>query len=295
VDSIFQIRQMMAEQKINDAESLIEVQLTLANHDRKEYLELYFEIYSLKHKIFPTKLLFELAKLKLNGGQIDWVINNFRELNEKYYKLTKLKIEIEAYEKLGQLHELYKKISEFLILQFEKKVPFIDEKILNYQKKYFGNDFGLKLTELSLSILKDDDESSEGLTKELILLTIEVPNPRNVQQKMDSIIEILKTGKKKNFLEIYQALCQMIIKNKIDRSDLKKLIEFIIYFEDFKFQVITLSLLEKFNLTNETQSYSKVIKRNPGYNFLYLDKYYCHLKKYFYIKKESNDGSYVRP
>ena len=294
MESISQIRQMMAEQKINDAESLIEVQLTLSNNDRKEYLELYYEIFSIKHKKFPAELLYELARLKLNEGQTEWVINNLQESSEKAFKLTKLKIEIEAFERLGQFHELYRKISEFLIIHFEKKTPLIDEKILNYQKRYFRNDFGLKLTILSLSILKEDDESTEVITKDLILLTFEVQNPRDVEGKLDSIIEILKTGKKKSFLDIYQALCQMIIKNKIERIDYKKLIEFIIYFEDFKFQVITLSLLDKFDLVSEAQSYSKVVKNNPSYNFVYLDKFFYHLKKYFYkTKNETKEDTSV--
>jgi hypothetical protein len=281
----------MAEQKINDAESLIEVQLTSSNHDRKEYLELYYEIFSIKHKKFPTKLLLELARFKLNEGHAEWVIKNLQETSDKASQVSKLKIEIEAYESLGHFHELYRKIYEFLILQFEKKLPLIDEKILKIQKKYFQNDFGLKLTILSLSILKEDQENSELIIKELILSIFEAKNSKNVEGKLDSIIEIIQTRRKKSILDIYQVLCQFIMKNKIERNELKKIIEFIIYFEDFQFQVIILSLLDKFDLKSEAQSFSKVVKKNSAFNFVYFDKFFPHLKNFFLITKNEINKS----
>ena len=76
---------------------------------------------------------------------------------------------MQAYEKIGWFDKLYKKISEYLIRQFEKKRPITPEWILIRINKYFKNDFSLKLKLLALHILKNDIKNSENLTKELII------------------------------------------------------------------------------------------------------------------------------
>ena len=52
-----------------------------------------------------------------------------------------------------------------------------------------------------------------------------------------------------------------------------------IYFEEYKFQVITLDLLLRLNLTEIAEDYSITVRGNKGYSFIYLEKFrmgvYC--------------------
>jgi hypothetical protein len=273
---------MMAEQKINDAESLIELQLTLNAHPRKEFLEIYNEIFLIKNKKFPPKLLLELVTFKINEGQMEFVLRLLKGLDEEGYYLTKIKLEIQTYEMMGQFHNMYKKISDYLIQQFEKKRPQVDDFILKSIDKYFKNDFGLKLILLSLNISKDDVENSEKITKELIISIFECHHSRSIREKLDSVQEILKTGTRKTRLEIYESICLILPKKNLERNEYKKIIEMIIYFDDFEFKVLVLYVLDRCKLSSLAEAYSKLISKNSKYNFVYLDKFFPHLKKYFF-------------
>src|SRR5690606_23693206 len=66
-----------------------------------------------------------------------------------------------------------------------------------------------------------------------------------------------------------------------EKSDFKKVAEMLIYFDDFKFQVLLLDLLERLELPDAAEAYAIEVRANADYDFVYIEKYYSHLKKYY--------------
>ncbi len=281
MESIIQLRQMMAEQKFFEVQRLIEVQLTLKSDNRHELLSLYFDSLQAQHKKIPTLLLLELAEFEsanLNHAFVLQLLSD-AETNKFFIRIQKLKI-IAAEDK-GQMDQLYSLLNDFLIRQFEKQIPYIPTWITEKIERYFKQDFTLKLKELALTLLMNDVEKAEVLTRDLIISCIEKSSPKGTAAKLLSVGEILRTGVNKAQLEIYQNFCFISARGISDKTDYKKIVEMVVYYNDFKFQVMVLNLLHQFGQNEAAFDYSSAVRINPEYDFVYFDKFFSHLKAYF--------------
>lgn len=289
MDPISDIRQMMAGQKFSEAQKLIEVQLKLNSETRHELLLLYYESLQNQHKIFPPDLSLELAELESQNKRFDFAIELTQNISSEKFFIRILKIKIHAAEEKGQMEELYEHVSEFLLRQFEKQAPAVPQWIHELIEKYFRDDFKLKLKRLALSLLLNDVAAAEELTKQLIISTVERSSPKGTASKLESIGEVLKSGSNKGHLEIYQNFCLISANGISEKTDYKRLVEMTIYFDQFKFQVLLLDLLQKLDLSSEADNYSQVVRGSKDYNFVYLDKFFPHLKSYFVQTKKNSE------
>ena len=291
MESIDQIRQMMAEQKFTEVQLLIEVQLSLNSDSRHELLLLYLEVLSSQDKKMPVQLALELAEFESELKHHEMVLNLIYPIHSEKYFQRLSKLRVKAAEDKGQMNNLYSLLSEFYIHQYEKQIPFIPDWVSGLSDKYFKNDFNLKLKELALTLLLKDLTRSELLVKELLISCVEKSSTRGLNEKIEAIADVLQSIEGKGILEIYQNLCLLSIHGITEKNDYKRIIEMIIYFDDFKFQVLTLSLLHQFHLVEEAALYSSAVRENKEYNFVYLDKYYSDLKSYFAPARERKETS----
>lgn len=282
---------MMADQKYVEVQTLIEVQLIEKSNSRMELLGIYFDCLEAQHKSLPADLIIELAQqmsLIQNHQQVNVLLNKLRHPYQANHYLIIKKLKIMAALDMGQMDQFYQLINEFLIIQYQKKIPSIPAWLGSLMDKYFKNDFGLKLKLLAIVLLKHDFNQAEVITKELILSCVERTSPKGTSLKLNAVYEILKMIPDKGQLEIYQSYCFLTANGLVDKSDYKRVVEMVIYFEDFKFQVLTLNLLDHLNLTQMAREYAAEIKINPEYNFIYFDKFFNHLKKYYIRHIESS-------
>jgi tetratricopeptide (TPR) repeat protein len=275
---------MMAEQKYFEVQRLIEVQLTLKSDNRHELLSLYFDSLQAQQKKIPTLLLLELAEFESESHHHELVLQHLAEINtdlsQKYFIRIQKLIIAAAVDK-GQMDQLYTLLNAFLIYLFEKQIPLVPDWITDKIEKYFKNDFILKLKELALSLLLNNVSKAEVITRDLITSCIEKSSPKGRASKLLSIGEILRCGENKAQLEIYQNFCFISAGGTSEKSDYKKIVEMVIYFDDFKFQVLILNLMHQLKLKDSAIEYSRAIRLNASYDFVYFDKYFNHLKSYF--------------
>ena len=281
MESIVQIRQMMADQKFLEVQRLIEVQLELNSELRHELLLLYLEAFESLDKNFPVHLTLELAELESLKHNYDFVLKLISRIDSEKHFLRILKLKLFAAEAQGQMDKMYGYVSEFFIHQFEKQTPFVVDWIPAFISKYFRNDFNLKLKQLALTLQLNDLIESEKLLKELIVSCVEKSSPKGTIEKLFTMSEILQASRNKAHLEIYQNFCLIYSQGLKDKTDYKRLVEMVIYFDNFKFQVLLLNLLHKLDLPEEAIQYACTVRQNPSYDFVYFDKYFSHLKTYF--------------
>ncbi len=281
MESIVQIRQMMADQKFLEVQRLIEVQLASNNEFRHELLLLYLEALESLDKVFPTFLALELAEIESQNQNHDFVLKLLTRIDSKKHFLRVLKLKLKATEAQGQMDKMYQYISDFFIHQFEYQIPFVTDWIPEFIAKYFRNDFNLNLKQLALTLQLNDIAESEKLLKGLITSCIEKSSPKGTIEKLTAVGEILLASRNKAHLEIYQNFCLIFSQGLKDKTDYKRLVEMVIYFEDFKFQVLLLNLLHLLGLSVESRQYALTVRKNPEYDFVYFDKYFSHLKTYF--------------
>lgn len=290
LEVIESIRHMMAEQKFFEAQKQIEVQLSLNVEDRYLLLKLYFESLEQQRKSLPNFLLIELAEFESKKNDHEQAIAYTRLISSTEFDSKILKIKISAATHYGRIQEVYELTSEFYLSQFENQCPHIPDWISQKVEKYFKHDFNLQLKALAIALSVQDLSHSEFIVKELIKSSVEKSSPKGFAQKMNGISEVLKGATNKAQLEIYQNFCLISVQGLKDKTDLKKIIEMIIYFDEFEFQALILNLVDHLRLKNEAEEYAFAIKHNPDYSYVYFDKYFTHLKKYFYknVKKNLN-------
>lgn len=281
LESIVQIRQMMAEKKFLDAQLIIETCLAVQSDARHELLLLYQEALEAQEKKNSPLLVLELAEFESQKKNHDRVLRLIAPLVDDAYFIRTSRLKIKAAEDQGMIDKLYHDLLEFYQHQFKHQVPFIPDWLIDVVNKYFKSDFTLKLNALAVRLLLRDFTLAEEMICEMILSCMEKSSSRGVTSKLSSIGEILRTIKNKGSLEIYQNFCLLWAHGLQEKADYKKLIELIIFFDDFRFQVMILSLLHRFHLFEEGQEYAVVVRNHPDYDFVYLDKYFSLLKTYF--------------
>lgn len=294
LEAIDQIRQMMAEQKFFEAQKLIEIQLKLSSINNFQILKLYYQSLIPQNKLLSPELQLQLIEKALEQDELslaEEIIEN--KISDRYFN-RQLILKLKIFEKKGNVDEIYKSLSAFILRQFEYQTPYLPEWINNLKERYFKNDFGLNLKILSIYLLINDINNSEKILKQIIVSSVETATQRGLEEKIKTIGEILSNAKNKGRLEIYQNFCQIYTNGINEKSDYKKIIEMVIFFEDFKFQIFCLNLLQKINLNEIAEDYSKSVKENKDYSFVYLEKFFPHLKKLF-IKKEIIESHPIRP
>ena len=281
MDTIVQFRQMKADQKFSELQKLIEVQLTFESSSRHELLILYYDVLNNLQKEFPEQLALELATLESEKRNHDFVLSLISHFKTEKYVTKVFELKITAAEDHGQLEELYNLVSSFLMRQCEKQIPMVPDWIIRRIDKYFSHDFNLKLKRLAIMLLLNDVQAAEKFLKDLLLSIFGKSSSKGVQLRMLSIGEVLRHGELKFHLEIYQHFCLIYSKGIRENNDYKRIVEMIIYFDDFKFQLLILDLIHKIGLNNDAVEYASGLKENPEYSYIYVDKFFSHLKPYF--------------
>jgi hypothetical protein len=282
VDPISTIRQMMAESKFLEALALAQAQLSSQDVKlRTMLLPLYLELLEGLDRKLPIEILIEAAELLFNSD-IDSAIKLIEyipEADPNFLRIQLLKIRVA--ESKGRLEALYSLISELKLRLFTDRIPLKIDLVEAMVQKYFKDDFHLRLQELSLLVMLCDLPSAESVVQELIYSCVEKASPRGTREKLLSIAEIIGTQKEKKQLEIYQSFCRISAEGIKEKAEYKKIAEMLIYFDDFKFQLLILDLLEKLGLTEAAADYAVDVRSNKKYNFVYVEKYFIHLKKHF--------------
>lgn len=285
LEAIEQIRQMMAEEKYFEAQKIIEVQLKINSVDRYSFLKLYFESLSYQKKVLPPELQIELAEKSLENQDkklaSELIQNN---ISERYFTRSS-KIKLKILQENGNIDEIHKVISEFLLRQFEFQIPVVPHWLIQYSEKYFKNDFAINLKIFSINLLRNDLLRSEEILKKIIITTVESSTFKGGNEKIQMMGQVLSGVSNKGRLEIYQNFCSIFCEGIKEKSDYKKIIEMIIFFDEFKFQVLVLKLLMKLKLDEIAGEYVSTIRLNKEYTFVYIDKYYPNLKKIFHQVK----------
>lgn len=284
MESIIQFRQMMAEQKYFEVQKLVEAKIVLESSARHELLKVYFDVLKAQEKAIPLKIAIELIEEEMKLKNFEEVLSlvsslSSDEMDSHFVKISLIKIQI--FETTGRMSDLYREISSLLIKLFEKQIPAIPSEVKNLAEKYFKNDFHLNLLRLSFSLLITDPKEGESLVRTLIISCYEKTSIKGIQEKLRAISEVLKSAKDVMPFRMYQVYCEIAGEGISDKGDYKRIVEMVIHFDDFVFQVLTLNLLDQLEQKEIASLYSKEIRKNPEYNFVYLDKYFPQLKKFF--------------
>jgi hypothetical protein len=169
---------------------------------------------------------------------------------------------------------------------FTSRVPVVPEDIKNLVQKYFSHDFNLALQRLSLEIMTGDYKSSITNVRQLMLNCFEQSTPRSTLTKLGQIVDIIETSKISSHLDIYKNFCSLYANGIKNKLDYKKLAEAVIYFDDFKFQTLTLELIRRLGLEDLAIEYAFAVKENKEYDFVYFDKFFPELKSFFVALEE---------
>ena len=284
VDSISKIQQLLAESKFVEAQK--ESELVLIQQESSvstELLELYFESLKAQSRPLPPELLLTLADKYLPANP-DAAHSLLESLDNKKLKKSQrvLLLEIRIAELKGKTEELYNLISEYQIIRFEARTPGIPESIQNVIQKYFPHDFHIQLQRLALDLMRMDLVNTEKFIKELILSCFERSSPKGTKEKLLALYEVLRSSERLLHLELYKNFCYFMANGLEDKKDYKKVIELIIYIEDFKFQALLLNFLVRQGLTEAAQDYATEIRGHKDYSYVYFDKFFPHLKTLFF-------------
>lgn len=283
---------MMAEQKYAEVQKLVEVELALQDQSmRFECLRLYQEILKVQDRALPISLIIELAKSEYDHGNFYQALKLMEDLTleekRRQYQLIS-KIQIAENESKGQIKKLYNNITDFLLFQFEHQIPVVPDFLKTRIEKFFKDDFRIKLNILGITLLQQDMKTAEKEVKGLILSCVEKSSLKGIKQKITAIDELLKIFPGLGLVKIYQNLCQIWVLETIEKKDLKKIIEMCIYFDDYKFQILVLNLLDKLEFKQEAKQYAESLKQNAQFDYVYVEKYFKNLKQYF-VKQVANE------
>ncbi len=288
VDSIRMIQQMLAESRFVDAQKAAETELIKSEGSENiDLWELLFRSLQQQNKELPTEYLVNFIE-KLIAVDIDraskWLV---QVKEDEKFRQRVLLIKILIAENKGHPEELYQHISNYQVLRWEKRTPTIPLSLDSLIEKYFMHDFNLKLQKLALDLLTYNFVASEKKIIELIVSCFEKSSQKGRREKLQGLLSILNDAEKLFSLEIYRNLIQVILGGISDKRDFKKLIEIVIYIEDFKLQVILLDFFSNQSWSDLTHDYSLILRQNKDYSFVYIEKYFSNLKHHF-VKKSGH-------
>jgi hypothetical protein len=289
VDNISKIQQLLAESKFVEAQKEAESVIYQSKSSvSKELLEMYFESLKAQSRPLPPDQIFLLIDKLLPSNPDEahvWLSNISKDKFKDKQRI--LLIEIRIAELKGKTEELYNLISQFQILRYESRTPNIPVIIQDLSKKYFPHDFHIQLQRFALELMRMDLVVCELSIKELILSCFERSSPKGTKEKLNSLYEVLRSSESIQHLELYKNFCFFMSNGLTEKKDYKKIIELIIYFEDFKFQALILNLMVREKLDEVAKDYAQDIRQNKDYNYVYLDKFLPHLKSFFFKRSET--------
>lgn len=289
VDNISKIQQLLAESKFVEAQKEAESVIYQSKSSvTKELLELYFESLKAQSRPLPPDQIFLLID-KLLPSSPDEAQEWLSFISKEKFKDKQriFLIEIQIAELKGKTEELYNLISQYQILRYEARIPNIPPIIQDLSKKYFPHDFHIQLQRFALELMRMDLVTCEFSIKELILSCFERSSPKGTKEKLNSLYEVLRSSESLQHLELYKNFCFFMANGVTEKKDYKKVIELVIYFEDFKFQALLLNLLVREKLDEIAKDYAQAIRHNKDYNYVYLDKFLPHLKAFFFQRAEA--------
>lgn len=289
VESISILRQLLAESKFVEVQKESEFILNQSvGSESAELFEIYFESLKAQSKPIPEDMLFSFIE-KLIPQKTDeaqrW-LENIRKpssKNSQQYLLIKIRIA----DLKGRTEELYNLISQYQVMRFESRTPSLPKFVQDLVSKYFPHEFHIQLQRLALDMMRMDLGASESLIKQLILSCFEKSSPRGTKEKLSALYEILAASEKVYHLEVYKNFCQIMSQGISEKKEYKKVVEFIIYVEDFRFQALILNFLVNEGLLEVAKDYALSVRNNPDYSYVYFDKYFPHLKSFFFQKPKA--------
>ena len=283
VDNISKIQQLLVDSKFVDAQKAAEVELLhIRGSETTELLDLYFNSLRAQEKKIPTDLLIIFIE-KLIDINVDlaeeWML--FLKNDLKKYEQEILILKIKIAEIKGRPEELYKLISIYHISRIENRTPSTQKYIEDLIKKYFHDDFNLSVQKLALDISKLDLVASELRLKGLLLSCYEKKTQKGIKDRLLLVVQVLESADRLYYLELYKGFAQILMWGLKEKKEIKKMIELIIYLEDFRLQALLLDLLVQEGFEEVAISYVKELKSNKEYSFLYIVKNFPHLKPFF--------------
>ncbi|MES2528510.1 MAG: hypothetical protein V4598_15610 [Bdellovibrionota bacterium] len=283
-DLIESIRQMMAGENFSSAETALETALISALPSaRSELIPLYLESLLQQKKSLPDHLVLEVINLMWDANPEDAIrifengSSSLMTSNDSRILFFRMKLA----EKRGHIRELHDLISGFHLRLFERSLPSVPQLVTQLVQKYFRTDFQLQLQDLALTLLRKDIASAEDKIKKLILEAYEKSAPKILRGKLESLLQVLGSQSEKGHLDIYQSFLQVTLSGFAEKKDFKRLAEAVIYFEDFRFDIMLMQILVTNAYTDIATDYARELAAHKKYDFVYIAKHFPDLKKYF--------------
>jgi len=282
----------MAEQKFYDAEKLSE--LSLMNNliqERESLLHLYLDAVKQQDKIPSLKLTLEYIEINLdkNFEIASYWFKFIEKINDENFLISRTRIHLKIAEKSGEVETIYNEIKKFKLKLIELHKPIRFEFIENLVSKYFKKDLDLKILELGNTLTVGNLRLAEEYILEFIQDIFQGYKYKNKRDNLLKLGTLLESHDGKKHLEIYQNFCFLYYFGIKEKKDYKKIIELLIYSQEFKFQLLLLILVDHLNLTDIASDFSKSIIKNKKFNFIIITKNYPHLKKYFITPKNKSE------
>ncbi len=281
---------MIAEQKFLEAQRLIEAQLALNVLPRSDLLRTYVDVLSALNKDISDSLCFELAEIELKAQDTDRALDLALQIRSPAFYSRVAEIRARVAEGKGLLDDLYGLLSEFLIRQFRERVPVVPAWHEEMRGRYFKTDYTLRLKLLALHLLRQDLPAAETSVRELLLSVYECASHRNVRDKLETLAEVLAVAPAKTPIEVYRSFCLITCAGLREAADYKRLIEIVLMFDTFPLQAMVLSLLDQLNIPGAATAYAPAVRASSGYTFVYFDKYFPQLKRYFIALASVDSG-----
>ena len=287
-ETLERIQNWMKEARFLDAQKAVETLLVQNSKPSYELLHLYAQVLLEQKKTPDARTLISLAEHSLDSDvdqSIHW-LSMIHKNDETRFRRELQFLHIQIADKKGRVDSLHTLLSSYQIYLFEKKNPAVPSLIQEMIEKYFKGDFNLRLQHLSLSFLRYDFELCEKIIKELILSSVEKASTRGIKDKVTAIATVMDATDYRGYLDVYRGLCTILLEGFKEKSSLKKMAEIIIYSDDFRIQTLLLNILHHEGLEELAYDYAPAVRSNPDYDFVYFEKYYVQLKKYFVQPRE---------
>lgn len=284
MDLIESIRHMMAEENFSGAELALESAIVSASKEqRKSFIPLYLEVLLQQKKNLPDHLVAEVLNpiWETNADLASNIFENSQNTLKNSKDSRVLLFRMRLAEKRGHIRELHDLLSDYHLRLYERNLPAVPESVNSIVRKYFRSDFQLRLQVFALTMLRKDHRDAEAQMKTLILEAYEKSTPKVLRQKLSSLYEVLSAQSEKGPLELYQSLLHILVNGFTEKRDYKRLAETVIYFDDFRINVILMHILVANQLSDAATDYAKELATHPEYDFVYIAKHFPELKKYF--------------
>lgn len=292
MDLIESIRPMMAEEKFAEAQAALEASLvSIPIAQRPTAISLLLECYLRQKKSLPDQLVLEVLSEDREPSLVLEFFQNSSPALQTSGDSRVLLFRMKRAESRGQLQELHDLISEFQLGRFTRSLPVIPSLVSDYRRKYFRNDFQLRLQGLALELLRADGTGAEREVRDLILEAVEKSSVRSLRQKLTSIRQVIEAQTERGALELYLGFLQIFLDGFTEKRDYKRLAEFVIFIDDFRFETMILKLLVDAGEGDLAQTFLPALVKRRDYDFVYVAKHFPELKPWFVAVPETESDA----